>query len=185
LARVHEQISRLRRCLGADHLPEAVGGYQLSETVRCDWAQFEALVEASRAVPEAGSIDFLAQALALVRGQPFADVPAKTYGWAWDELLVPHMEAATTDAAHIMASRCLAAGRPTDAAWAARQGLMAVPKDERLLEDSLQGGAVEGRAALDRAWRGVQGALGPEAEQGPLFLRYTQLRENCRPEVLS
>jgi hypothetical protein len=146
LARVHEQISRLRRCLGPEHLPEAAGGYQLSPTVRCDWASFEAFVEAARAVPQGNSIDFLAKALALVRGQPFADVPAKSYGWAWDEVLVPHMEAAISDAAHTMASRCLAADRATEAAWAARQGLMAVPKDERLLDDLLQAGAAEGRA---------------------------------------
>lgn len=30
LARVHEHISRLRRCLGPDQLPEADGGYQLA-----------------------------------------------------------------------------------------------------------------------------------------------------------
>jgi hypothetical protein len=181
LARVHEQVSRLRRCLGPDQLPEATGGYQLADTVACDWAEFEALVEAARAVPEAESMGFLQRALALVRGQPFQDVPAKAYSWAWDDLLVSKMEAVISDVAHDMSVRCLASGRHGDAARAIHQGLLALPKDERLLGDGLEAAAVgEGRAGLDRAWRVVQAALGPEAGSSPLFATYKGLREGAK-----
>jgi two-component SAPR family response regulator len=177
LARVHELVSRLRRCIGADLLPEPAGGYQLSGTVRCDWSRFEALSEAARAVAGAGAVPFLREALGLVRGQPLQDVAAKAYNWAWDEGLVPHMEAELTKAAHTMASLCLAEGNTADASWAARQGLLAVPKDEGLLEDTLLAGAAEGRAALDRAWKTVEVALGPGAEDSALYATYIRLRE--------
>ena len=181
LARVHEQVSRLRRCLGPDQLPDAAGGYQLAGTVACDWAEFEALVEAGRTVPGAESMGFLQRALALVRGQPFQDVPAKAYSWAWDELLVPHMEAVISDVAHELSVRCLAGGRHGDATRAVRQGLLALPKDERLLGDGLEASAAgEGRAGLDRAWHVVQGALGPEAGSSPLFATYKVLRDAAK-----
>ena len=108
LATVHQEISRLRRCLGTERFPEAKGGYQLAESVVCDWARFEALVEASRALPELPGTDVLAEALALVRGEPFQDVGAKSYSWAFEEVLVARIEAAVADAAHLMAQRCLA-----------------------------------------------------------------------------
>ena len=105
-------------------------------------------------------------------------MPAKAYGWAWDELLVSHMEAAISEAAHNMAVRCLANGRPAEALWAARQGLLALPKDERLLGYLLEAAATgQGRAGLDRAWQAVHGALGAEAQGSPLFVAYLRLRD--------
>lgn len=142
----------------------------------CDWSRFEALAEAARAVPDEVAISFLAEALGLVRGQPFQDVPAKSYGWAWDELLVPHMEAAIGHAAHNLAKLYLAVPDSERAAWAVRQGLLAVPKDEQLLGDLLQAGAADGKAALDRAWRVVKSTLGAEAGAGPLLAKYNELR---------
>lgn len=175
LARVHENVSRLRRCLGPDHLPEAAGGYQLAESVGSDWSRFCALAEATRAVPDEEALGFLSEALGLVRGQPFADVAAKTYGWAWEELLVPHMEVAITDAAHKLAILYLRDAQADRAAWAARQGLLAVPKEERLLGDLLEAGAAEGQGPLKRAWHLVEETLGPQTD-GPLLARYNELR---------
>lgn len=180
LARVHEQASRLRRCLGAERFPEASGGYQLAPSLRCDWVQFQALVEAARAVPEVAALEYLARALALVRGQPFADVPAKSYAWAWEELLVAHMEATIARVAHDAATRFLALGRSAGSSSAARQGLLAVPKDEVLLSDLLLAAAAEGPAALERAWRAVEGALGPEAHTSDVLSTYQRLRADLR-----
>ncbi len=144
LATVHQEISRLRRCLGPEQFPEAKGGYQLAGTVSSDWGDFEALTEASRAVGQAESIDYLRRALSLVRGEPFAEVAPKAYGWAFDEVIVAQMETAIAGTAHVMAERCLAMGKGADAAWAVRQGLLAVPRDERLREDQLVAAAGEG-----------------------------------------
>ena len=58
LATVHQEVSRVRRCLGAQHLPEARGGYQVVG-VTSDWAEFQALVEASRHVDAPESTAYL------------------------------------------------------------------------------------------------------------------------------
>jgi DNA-binding SARP family transcriptional activator len=177
LATVHQEISRLRRCLGPQRFPEARGGYQLAESVVCDWARFEALVEAARALPELPGTDVLAEALALVRGEPFQDVGAKSYSWAFEEVLVARIEAAVSDAAHLMAQRCLGAGRLIDANWAVRQGLLANPRDEMMHTDALAlAAAGEGRAGLDRAWREVQRVMGPQDQRSALLATYQRLR---------
>ncbi len=177
LATVHQEISRLRRCVGPQRFPEAKGGYQLAETVVCDWARFEALVEAARALPELPGTDVLAEALALVRGEPFQDVGAKSYSWAFEEVLVARIEVAVADAAHLMAQLCLGAGRIKDADWAVRQGLLANPRDEMLQTDVLAlAAAGEGQAGLDRAWREVQRVMGPQDQRSALLATYQRLR---------
>jgi DNA-binding SARP family transcriptional activator len=176
LATVHQEISRLRRCLGPEQFPDAKGGYQLAGTVSSDWGDFEALTEASRAVGQAESIDYLRRALSLVRGEPFAEVAPKAYGWAFDEVIVAQMEAEVSRAAHAMAERCLALGKGADAAWAVRQGLLAVPRDERLREDQLTVAAGEGGQGLDRAWREVERVLGPQSDESPLGVTFRRLR---------
>ena len=69
-------VSRLRRTLGADLAAVAIGdatGYALHATV--DAAEFESLARAARDAPDATSArDGLAAALALWRGDAFADV---------------------------------------------------------------------------------------------------------------
>ena len=92
LATVHQEVSRVRRCLGAQHLPEAKGGYQVVG-VTSDWAEFQALVEVSRHVDAPESTAYLRRALFLIRGAPFAEVAAKSYGWAFEEIIVAEMEA--------------------------------------------------------------------------------------------
>ncbi|MGH9104349.1 MAG: AfsR/SARP family transcriptional regulator [Acidimicrobiales bacterium] len=50
---VHQELSRLRRCLGAEHFPESKGGaYQLGEGVETDWQHFQAFTEGAMALPE-------------------------------------------------------------------------------------------------------------------------------------
>jgi len=176
LATVHQEISRLRRCLGPERFPESRGGYQFADTVSSDWGDFETLTEASRATGQAQSIDYLRRALMLVRGEPFAEVAPKAYGWAFDEVIVAQMEATISGAAHVMAERCLAMGNGGDAAWAVRQGLLAVPRDERLREDQLTVAAGEGGPGLDRAWREVQRVLGHQPDESPLGVAFRRLR---------
>jgi hypothetical protein len=167
LATVHQEVSRVRRCLGAQHLPEAKGGYQVVG-VTSDWAEFGALVEASRHVAAPESTAYLRRALGLVRGGPFAEVAAKSYGWAFEEIIVAEMEAAIARAAHEMVERCLVAGEQSEAAWALRQGLLGCPKDVLLREDQLAVAATEGSAGVERAWRDVEKVLGPQAADSRL-----------------
>lgn len=103
-------------------------------------------------------------------------MPAGTYGWAWDELLVAQMEALITEVAHRMSEDCLRAGQARLADWAASRGLLAVPAEETLLADRLNAAvAMGGRGGLDRAWRDVRSVLGEQADSGPLAEVYRQL----------
>jgi hypothetical protein len=167
LATVHQEVSRVRRCLGAQHLPEAKGGYQVVG-VTSDWAEFQALVEVSRHVDAPESTAYLRRALFLIRGAPFAEVAAKSYGWAFEEIIVAEMEAGIARAAHEMVERCLLAGEQGEAAWALRQGLLGCPKDVLLREDQLAVAATEGSAGVERAWRDVEKVLGPQAADSRL-----------------
>jgi two-component SAPR family response regulator len=176
---VHQEVSRLRRCLGGEHFPEAKGGYRLAASVECDWDHFCALSEAARAMPEDHSVEVLTECLGLVRGQPF-DVGSGTYSWAFDEVLVAKMETAVAKAAHAMSGRCLAMGRHAEAAWAVRQAILAGPLDEQVREDQLRvAAATAGRVSLDQAWDDVQGALGPQPVGSPLEVLYRRLRSSC------
>jgi hypothetical protein len=167
LATVHQEVSRVRRCLGAQHLPEAKGGYQVVG-VSSDWAEFGALAEASRHVDAPESTAYLRRALGLVRGAPFAEVASKSYGWAFEEIIVAAMEAGIARAAHEMVERCLLAGAQGEAAWALRQGLLGCPKDVLLREDQLAVAATEGSAGVERAWRDVEKVLGPQGSDSRL-----------------
>ncbi len=104
--------------------------YQLSEAVATDWATFCALHRSARAdrKPEA-----LCEGLELVRGRPFEGViAARSYGWVHTEGHARHIEAEVADAADLAAAILLGDGRPIDARWAARRGLLADPYIERL-----------------------------------------------------
>jgi hypothetical protein len=110
----------------------------------------------------------LRRALFLIRGAPFAEVASKSYGWAFDEIIVAEMEAGIARAAHEMVERCLLTGEHGEAAWALRQGLLGCPKDVLLREDQLAVAATEGSAGVERAWRDVEKVLGPQAADSRL-----------------
>ena len=175
---VRQELSRLRRCIGAEHFPESKGGgYQLGEGVETDWDLFQALAEAAIALPEEKGTEVLGEALALVRGQPF-DGAGKAYSWAFDEVLVAKMEMAVAKAAHQMSARCLSVGRLDDAEWAVRQGLLAGPMDEQVWEDVLAVAAARGGwSSLDQAFKDVERATGPQPAGTPLFEAYRRLRD--------
>jgi hypothetical protein len=110
----------------------------------------------------------LRRALFLIRGAPFAEVAAKSYGWAFEEIIVAEIEAGIAPAAHEMVERCLLAGEQGEAAWALRQGLLGCPKDVLLREDQLAVAATEGSAGVERAWRDVEKVLGPQGADSRL-----------------
>lgn len=103
---VHQTVSRLRHCLGADAVPDAnaAGGYVLAESVQSDWEVFRRLVADVRAGAPA---ERLAEALSLVSGPPFAGAKKDTYSWVWSELWASKVTAAIVDTAHELANRAL------------------------------------------------------------------------------
>ena len=179
---VGQYMSRLRRCLGAEHLPDAGGkvGWQLASTVSSDWFRFQAQLEAARHADPERALELRREALGLVRGRPFAGVADGTFGWVWDEMLVSEIESTVVAAAHATAEAYLASGRPRLAEWAARRGLMAVPTDEQLLADRMAAAAADGGPGrLERAWRDAKATLGDQATDGPLSGVYDSLRSGA------
>ena len=69
-------------------------------------------------------------ALELVRGRPFEGL--RSSDWPILEGIGPAIEAAVVDLSGRLAGACLAAGDARGAEWAARQGLLVSPYDERL-----------------------------------------------------
>ncbi|MFE9812499.1 hypothetical protein [Streptomyces sp. NPDC005548] len=103
---LHARLGGLRRSLGngpdgAPYVPRrkpAEAPYRLSPGVRCDWTQFEQLVEQALPLGPAGLND-LEEALALIQGPPFGGQPLP-----WAE---PHQQEMITriiDVAHTVAT---------------------------------------------------------------------------------
>jgi hypothetical protein len=131
-------VSKLRRWLGpaadgTDYLPDASAGYRLHPDVRSDWDLWLDLLPDG---PAAASTQALADALELVKGQPFAGVSKRTYAWA--ERAKQEMISAIGDAAHELARRALVDGDATLARQAAAAGLQADPGAELLWRDALR-----------------------------------------------
>jgi hypothetical protein len=133
LKTIHTYLSELRACVGAEHLPSATvaGGYLLLE-VTSDWADFVHLERQADATSgdEAWALRF--QALALVRGVPFAGVPADSYQWVGAEHLVSTMTTAIARCARRLAAELLETGGAAGAEEAARAGLRGAPDDFEL-----------------------------------------------------
>jgi DNA-binding SARP family transcriptional activator/nucleoid-associated protein YgaU len=129
-------IWEARRVLGTDTqgrdlLPDATEGrYTMSEGVGTDYGLFCELVATADGLDRAAdAAELLAEALRLVRGEPFTGV-GRSYAWVG-----PHrgvIVAQVLDAAEELAEVRLATGDWRGAEWAARQGLRAMPCDERM-----------------------------------------------------
>jgi hypothetical protein len=174
---VRNAITRLRRCIGPDRLPEATTDGYLIEGIGSDWFAFERL---SRQADTAGGEEALAlrkAALALVRGAPFVDVNDE---WVDAERLRSHMTVAIVNCAVRLATDLLEAERPLEAEEAASAGLRGAPRHYVLWElgawaicDRSDRGRLElwmadARANLDdedhaRLERSVADHLGPSA----------------------
>ncbi len=128
---IYNTVSAARTLLG-DSLfpPPAAGRYELSPAVATDYGIFCELVAMADETDAAeAAADLLAEALRLVRGEPFTGVGR---GYAW---VGPHrgiIVAQVVDAAEELAEVRLATGDWRSAEWAARQGLRAFPSDERM-----------------------------------------------------
>jgi DNA-binding SARP family transcriptional activator len=148
-------MSMLRRCVGADRLPEAIrsAGYRLSSDVETDWEEFEHLVARAGAEDELEP-HYLREALRLVRGTPFAAVVSGTFTWAWrPPSLAGAMEVTIVKAARRLVELAAAAGEHGQATWAATRGLVVSPYDEDLWQDLLVAATRKDRhAGLERAW---------------------------------
>jgi DNA-binding SARP family transcriptional activator len=132
---LRQLIVRTRRQLGraADgrewivHL--GAGQYALHPDAKFDWADFEELSERGMQDRDRAS---LRDALALIRGKPFAGC----YHWWLDLAFTETVRAQIVDAAEMLAELELAAGDPSASARAARTGL-------------------SGDAAAEQLWRAV------------------------------
>ncbi len=138
---------------GADLLPDAAEGrYTLSPRVGTDYGLFCELVETADKTDSAdAAADLLSEALDLVRGEPFIGV-GRSYAWVG-----PHRGMIATqvlDAAEELAEVRLAAGDWRGAEWAARQGLRAMPCDERMYRLLMRAADAAGNTAgVHRAFK--------------------------------
>ena len=158
-------MSLLRQCLSPELVPEATKstGYRLSGDVTTDWDAFQDHVASADQNAEASvQTDALRNALALVRGMPFAGVASGTFMWAWSaEMLASTMEVAIVAAARRLVNLSLASGDQRTAMWATMRGLIASPYDNQLWRDHLVGARWEGGfAGLERAWANLSSVFG-------------------------
>lgn len=142
-ASLHSTASAARRALGtdaegADHLPHGHGRLRLAPSVTSDWQAFTA--SAAEAGPEGWR-----RSLALVRGRPFDGLRA--VDWAILEGVLPVIESSVVDVANQLASWALEIGDAATAQWAARQGLLVSPYDERLYRVLLRAADLAGNPA--------------------------------------
>jgi DNA-binding SARP family transcriptional activator len=168
--------STVRRALGTDeggqlHLPR-YGRLRLGPGVGCDWARFCALERS----PDR---DARREALALVRGKAFSGVD---WPWAVTEGIAGEMEARITDLAARLGNEALAQEALEEARFAADQGLLASPYDERLFRILMEvasrtGGAGAVRQVMRRLAAVLEAEVEPEGvveeETWALYQRLT------------
>jgi hypothetical protein len=158
----HNYLSMARQSAGAEHLPDASasGGYLLIG-FESDWATFGRLTSQA----DAGRADanaLRAEALRLVRGQPFEGVPADAYDWVTEEHLDSTITRAIAVCAQRLANDLLEAGDPAGAERAARSGILGAPDDFGVwLVGALALKAQEDRTGLARWLRDASRHLDP------------------------
>jgi len=163
---VRQLITRTRKRLGQApdgqeyiiHLGSGI--YVPHGDLSLDWATFNNLARRGRADHRR---DDLRAAMALVRGEPFADC----YHWWIDIGLIETIRAEIVDTAELLAQLELAAGDPHAAAHVARTGLSAETSAEQLwralMRAEHEAGNPDGVAA---AWTGCLDAISEIAPGG-------------------
>ncbi|EDY49243.1 conserved hypothetical protein [Streptomyces clavuligerus] len=138
-------VSRLRSWLGRDphlpaddpsgaYLPDVTDGvYQLGPAVTSDWDRFRELYQQGMHHDGQDADVALAQALALVRGRPFADIDPSKYIWA--EADIQEMISAVVDVAHELAERRRHVRDYRAAAQAVTKGMLVDAQSELLYRD--------------------------------------------------
>jgi DNA-binding SARP family transcriptional activator len=150
---LRQLIARTRKALGRapdgrewiEHLGH--GTYALHQDARVDCREFEALTAAGIASGDAGP---LAEALDLVRGQPFTGC----YYWWLEPAIVESATARIVASAEALARLRLTSGDPAAAVRAARVGLAADASAEQLWRIMMRAEHAAGNLA------GVRGAWG-------------------------
>ena len=139
--------------------------------VRFDWDVFQALVSA----PGQYGIDettALKQALDLVRGEPWSELPARSYGWLAYESFDDDARVAVVLAARRLAEACARQGDGRGARDAIVRGLDVAPAAEDLWCDALRlaarlGSRSDVQAVADEMYAAIEAhgsPLGPSAE---------------------
>ena len=146
-------LSELRQWVGAEHLPEssAKEGYLLHD-VDLDWAVFLRLGRQADASGAADAMALRTEALALVRGRPFADVLDDGFDWVEAEHLDSQMAGAIAECAVRLASDLLEAkdfAAAEQAAWAGRRG---APEDSGPWQLGAQAIWAQGNRSDLRRW---------------------------------
>lgn len=157
-------ITDARRSLGhtpdgGRYLPAASDGrYRISERVKTDFELFWATVEQAENTDDATTAaGLLAQALSLVRGEPFTGAGLD---YAWTAPTRTAVQTAVIDVADELGEILLAAGDLRGAERAARAGLTAAPGEERLYRFLMRAAAASGsRPMIDRIWRELRDVL--------------------------
>jgi hypothetical protein len=134
-ATVRSELSRLRAVLPDGVLPDRSpgSGYGLAGPVLVDWAEFKNLASQARAAEGDARLDVANRALRLVRGPVL-----EGGGWHGIDRTVWEIEAAVESFAIEIAGSALDDRRPSIAAAAAAQGLLAVPGSPNLWQLRLQ-----------------------------------------------
>ncbi len=148
-------IARVREWLGTDDVgrpnlgADVSGRLRLGSQVRVDWQVFRTLVARAIGAPgDGGRAEYLAQALALVRGPLLEGHDRSRYTWLATDGFEAEVAAWVADTAHQLAGIRLAARDPRGAMEAARLGLRLAGGDEMLWRDLL-------RAAHATGWEHV------------------------------
>jgi DNA-binding SARP family transcriptional activator len=164
---LHTYMSRLRKALGHDRLPDATAGrgYRITDA-ETDWGIFQELVARAEGAAETEAMTLRRQALSLVRGVPFASIRPGQYGWALESGLVDHMTVAIVRCAHVLAGQYGASGEVEEARAALEAGLLASPAEEQLFADLWHLAATKGDSSEQRRARArIVPALGTEAAE--------------------
>jgi DNA-binding SARP family transcriptional activator len=164
---LHTYMSRLRKALGHDHLPDAIAGrgYRITD-VETDWGIFQELATRAEGAAKTEARALRRQALSLVRGVPFASIRPGQYGWALESGLVDHMTVAIVRCAHVLAGQYGASGEVEESRAALEAGLVASPTEEQLFADLWHLAATKGDSSEQRRARArIVSALGTEAAE--------------------
>jgi DNA-binding SARP family transcriptional activator len=160
-ASLHSTASAARRALGStatgeDHLPRSHGRLALGPGVATDWDHFTRL-------SNSGDPSAWKQALELVRGRPFDGL--RSTDWAVFSHVQANIESVVVDVSVRRCEHCLESVDPAGAEWAARQGLLVSPYDERLYRILMRAAYQAGNlAGVDSAMAELLQLVGGEVE---------------------
>ena len=125
-----------RKVVGRRHLPVASSapGYRLVD-FDTDWAEFTRLVAQAKVADAPTALGLRREALAFVRGVPFAADTSRYFTWAFATSVVYAIVDAVTTEAHALATALVLEGDLVGAEATLRQGLLCDPASLTLWED--------------------------------------------------